>query len=180
MSYYINKNTYYLPQPPREWSRVQNSCSLVNDSTTNGFVKLPYSNKVVPSPLLAYNLQMLNKGNILQYKANSGSLTKAQRYSKIARGQWTNRNTTWASQSTNGITNPNTTSLKRVGSFNIALDPITGQVLGPTLLPLTCPEPIINNYPSIPPTIQSSTLEPPVPPPPPPYPPLYTLELKFV
>uniref|UniRef100_A0A6C0IU69 Uncharacterized protein n=1 Tax=viral metagenome TaxID=1070528 RepID=A0A6C0IU69_9ZZZZ len=161
----------YLPQPPREWSRVQNSCSLVNDSTSNGFVKLPYSNKLVPSPLVSYNLQMLAKGNVLQYKANSGNLTKAQRYSKIARGQWTNRNTTWASQSTNGITNPNTSSLKRVDTFNIALDPISGQVLGPTLLPVTCPQPINNVYPSIPSTIQSSTSEPPVPPPPPPVPP---------
>jgi hypothetical protein len=163
--------SYYLPQPPREWSRVQNSCSLVNDANNNGFVKLPYSNKLIPSPLVAYNLQMLTKGNILQYKKNSGSLTKAQRYSKIARGQWTNRNTTWASQSTNGITNPNTSSLKRIGSNNIALDPITGQVLGPTLLPLTCPQPIINNYPNLPDNTQSSISEPPVPPPPPPVPP---------
>jgi len=171
MSCAYNFNDYIPPRPPREWSRVQNSCSLVNDSSSNGFIRLPYSNKLVPTPLLAYNLQMLEKGNILQYKANSSNLTKAQRYSKIAQGKWTNRNTTWASQSTNGITNPNTTSLKRVGSYNIALDPITGQVLGPTLLPLTCPKPIINNYPSIPSTIQSSTSEPPVPPPPPPVPP---------
>ena len=161
----------YLPQPPREWSRVQNNCSLVNDANDNGFVKLPYSNKLVPSPLVSFNLQMLTKGNILQYKKNSGNLTKAQRYSKIAQGQWVNRNTTWASQSTNGITDPNTTSLKRSGSYNIALDPITGQILGPTLLPLTCPKPIITNNNTIPTTIQSSTSEPPVPPPPPPAPP---------
>jgi hypothetical protein len=171
MSCAYNFNDYIPPRPPREWSRVQNSCSLVNDACDNEFVRLPYSNKIVPSALLSYNLQMLAKGNILQYKANSGNLTKAQRYSKIARGQWTNRNTTWASQSTNGITNPNTSSLKRVGTYNIALDPITGQVLGPTLLPVTCPQPIDNVYPSIPPTVQSSTSEPPVPPPPPPAPP---------
>jgi hypothetical protein len=95
---------------------------------------------------------MLNKGNVLQYKANSSNLTKAQKYSKIAQGQWVNNNVTWAIQSTRGYTNPNTTSLKRSGNVvNIAIDPITGAVIGPTAAPPTCPQsviPINNGLPS--------------------------------
>lgn len=143
-------NNCYLPNPPRAWSRVQNSCSLNTDD--NEFVNLPYSNKIIPVAYLGLELAMLNKGNVLQYKANSSNLTKAQRYSKIAQGQWVNRNTTWAAQSTRGYTNPNTTSLKRAGNVvNIAIDPITGAVIGPTAAPPTCPQtviPINNGLPS--------------------------------
>jgi hypothetical protein len=116
MSCYNN----YLPQPSRVWSRVQNSC-------------------VEQTNLEAARIAMLNKGNILQYKANSSNLTKAQRYSKIAKGQWVNRNITWATQSARGYTNPNTTSLKRTGNIvNIAINPVTGVIIGPTLEPITC------------------------------------------
>ena len=83
MSCYNN----YLPQPTRVWSRVQNTC-----------VQLSLSE--------ADKIAMLNKGNVLQYKANSSNLTKAQKYSKIAKGQWINRNTTWATQSTRGLVYP--------------------------------------------------------------------------
>ena len=116
MSCYNN----YLPQPSRVWSRVQNSC-------------------VEQTNLEAARIAMLNKGNILQYEANSSNLTKAQRYSKIAKGQWVNRNITWATQSARGYTNPNTTSLKRTGNIvNIAINPVTGVIIGPTLEPITC------------------------------------------
>ena len=139
-------NNCYLPEPPRAWSRVQNNCSLIIDATNSGLVKLPYSNKIIPVSSLGQELAMLNKGNVLQYKANSSNLTKAQRYSKIAQGQWVNRNTTWATQSTSGFTNPNTTSLKRSGNVvNIAIDPITGAIIGPTTAPPTCPQTIIPN-----------------------------------
>ena len=118
-------NNCYLPNPPRAWSRVQNSCPDTNDD-----------------PFLAEKIAMLNKGNVLQYKANSCRLTKSQKYSKIAKGQWVNRNTTWATQSTRGYTNPNTTSLKRSGNvINIAIDPITGAIIGPTESPITCLKP---------------------------------------
>jgi hypothetical protein len=100
----------YLPDIPRVWSRVQGNCSLRDP--------------------------MLQKGNILQYKANSSSLTKIQRYSKIAQGLWVNRNTTWATQGF--ISNPNTSFLKRGGDVtNLAIDPITGAILGTTYLPIT-------------------------------------------
>jgi hypothetical protein len=136
----------YLPEPPRAWSRVQNNCSLIIDDSSSGLVKLPYSNKIIPVASLGQELAMLNKGNVLQYKANSSNLTKAQRYSKIAQGQWVNRNTTWATQSTSGFTNPNTTSLKRSGNVvNIAIDPITGAILGPTTAPVTCPQSVPTN-----------------------------------
>ena len=121
----------YVPQPSRDWSRVQNSCVQLSISESD-------------------KIAMLNKGNVLQYKANSSNLTKAQKYSKIAKGQWINRNTTWATQSARGYTNPNTQSLKRTGNVvNIALDPITGAIIGPTLEPLTCPLIPINSKPIV-------------------------------
>jgi hypothetical protein len=107
----------YLPIPPRAWSRVQNSCSLIapTNDTDNAFVRVPYTNEIVPYVELGPRLAMINKGNILQYKQNSSNLTKWQKYSKIAKGQWVNRTTTWASQSTRGFTDPNTQQLQRVG-----------------------------------------------------------------
>jgi hypothetical protein len=142
----------YLPQPPRAWSRVQNACSLINAEI--------YENKDIEK------IAMLNKGNVLQYKANSSNLTKSQRYSKIAQGQWTNRNTTWASQSTRGYTNPNTTSLKRSGKeVNVAIDPITGTVIGPTLSPPTCIQPITPYNEMLPANEGGTISEPSIPPP---------------
>lgn len=112
----------YLPRPPRAWSRVQHDCSTTTTTTT------------VSSTSAAMKI----KGNVLQYKANSSNLTMAQRYSYLT---LVNRNTTWATQSLNGgITNPNTKSLKRVGNVeNLAIDPITGQIIGTTNDPITCP-----------------------------------------
>ena len=135
----------YLPQPPRAWSRVQNSCSLITDNNPGfNLVRDPYTNEFIAPSVLAERIAMLNKGNVLQYKANSSNLTKSQRYSKIAKGQWINRNTTWATQSTRGYTNPNTTKLKRTGDvINIAINPVTGEIIGPTINPPTCPNPII-------------------------------------
>ena len=145
----------YLPQPPRAWSRVQNSCSLITDDN------------LVRDSYTAERLAMINKGNILQYKANSSNLTQSQKYSKIAKGQWVNRNTTWATQSTRGYTNPNTTQLKRSGNkINIAIDPVTGTIVGPTFEPLTCPSPIVPINDALPSDEGDGTgLEPEIPPP---------------
>jgi hypothetical protein len=108
----------YLPQPPRAWSRVENNCSTVNDA-------------------------MFNKGNVLQYRANAYTMTKSQKYSKIAKGQWIHK--TWATQSPKGYTNPNTQGLKRAGNVvNMAINPQTNTIIGPTLLPITCPDNISN------------------------------------
>jgi hypothetical protein len=102
-----------MPVPPRVWSRVQNSCSLIayekdDPAANSNFARADYER------------QMLLKGNILQYKKNSSSLTKKQRYTQIAKGMWTNRTKTWATQS-DTYTNPNMTSLLRVNSS--ILDP---------------------------------------------------------
>jgi hypothetical protein len=165
MSCYNNK--CYLPEPPRAWSRVQNSCSITTDVDT--FI-VPYTNEVVSSSVFEQRMAMLAKGNILQYKANSSNITKAQRYSKIAKGQWVNRNTTWATQSTRGFTNPNSTSLKRSGNvINIAIDPITGAVIGPTTAPVTCPQTFVPEYSDLPINNGGSNSQI-LPPPPPPQP----------
>ena len=153
----------YNPNPPRVWSRVQNQCSLItnNNQTNNDEVVLPYDGIVVPVSEYYRKIEQINKGNILQYKANSAQLTKQQIYSQMAKGMWTNRNTTWATQS-QSYTNPNTQSLKRSGAINITTEGV------PTTLPVTCPQPtnITNN--SLPTTInQPGPSEPPLPPPPP-------------
>lgn len=166
------KSNCYLPQPPRAWSRVQNSCSLITDSDNNSLVRDPYTGQLVPQVVLGERIAMLNKGNVLQYKANSSNLTRAQKYSKIAKGQWVNRNTTWATQSTRGYTNPNTTSLKRSGNVvNIAINPITSTIIGPTTEPLTCPQPFTPTNEGLPSNGGgTSVIEPPIPPPVPPTP----------
>jgi hypothetical protein len=107
---------------------------------------------------------MLNKGNILQYKKNSSNLTTQQRYAQIAKGQWTNRNTTWATQSTRGYTNPNNQSLQRVNTINITLAGIS------TTLPVTCPKPVNIVNIQLPPGGSSGPVNPEVIPPPPPPP----------
>jgi len=110
------------PRPPRVWSRVQGICSTLPVNTIG--------------PVEAGAIAMASKGNILQYKKNSSNITKQQRYSQIAKGMWTNRNTTWASQ-TITTTMPNTQSLKRVNYKTIYLD--NG---APANLPITCPTPV--------------------------------------
>ena len=99
----------YDPNPTRTWSRVQSNCSLL----------IP-QNPITNAEILA--LKMINKGNTLQYKANSSNLTKQQQYSLIAQGKWTNRTKTWATQSIT-YTNPNTHNLTRVGNTLICPSP---------------------------------------------------------
>jgi len=127
---------FYNPVPARAWSRVTSPCTFpaANNTFNNTSVFLPLFNKYVSPTEIAGELQMYNKGNILQYKNNSSNLTKKQRYAQIAKGQWTNRTTTWASQNPNGFTDPNTGSLQRVGATNVFV--ATGL---PTNLPPTCP-----------------------------------------
>ena len=114
----------YNPQPTREWSRFENPCAYEDNPITiqNG---------------IAYRLEVLKKGNVLQYKKNSSNITKQQRYAQIARGLWTNRTTTWATQ-TQTYTNPNTNSLRRSNFTNF--NTVT---LDPTSEPITCPAPVL-------------------------------------
>ena len=124
----------YNPLPPRQWYRVENRCP----ENVNGIVYIPQLKIYVPQSTLPYELQMIEKGNILQYKSNSSNLTKNQRYSQIAKGQWVNRTTTWASQ-TDSVSEPNSSSLQRVAvKGNITMNGT------PTTLPVTsCSKPVI-------------------------------------
>lgn len=101
----------YNPVPPRAWSRVQNQC-VDSNLNSNGEVYIPILKKYVPSSQVYYELQMIQKGNVLQYKKNNGNISKQQRYGQIARGAWT-RKKAWATQSQT-YTNANIDSLKRV------------------------------------------------------------------
>ena len=105
----------YLPIPPRVWSRVQNPCSalLTNDQYIYG--TSIFNGKIIPYAQANYELQLYNKGNILQYKANSSQLTKKQKYTQLAKGLGPNRTKVYATQSTT-YSNPNTKGLLRVGS----------------------------------------------------------------
>lgn len=85
----------YNPNPPREWVRYSNR--QLNNSSDN-FAE-------------GVRLQMLRKGNILQYKKNAAHLTKKQSYSRLIQRQYTS----WASQSSTS-SNPNNGLLKRVNS----------------------------------------------------------------
>jgi len=154
---------YYKPIPPREWSRVQAPCSLVTDNPPET-ISVPLIGITVPYTLGFYYAAQINKGNVLQYKKNSSNLTNSQVYSQIAKGMWTNRNTTWATQSQT-YTNPNTQSLKRVGGINITTTGIE------TNRPINCPQlnNIINNILPQKNPIPSNN-NPIIPPPPPPNP----------
>lgn len=143
---------FYKPLPPREWSRVQNQCTYFTGEPPTT-LNIPLIGITVPFTAAFYYADLLRKGNVLQYKKNSSNLTKSQRYSKIATGTWTNRNTTWATQS-DKYSNPNTKSLKRVGNINILLDGSQTQ----TTLPVTCPAIININNPSLPIIITNSNI----------------------
>lgn len=116
----MSSSIQYNPNPPRVWSRVQNICSTVAYNNDD-----PKANSNFA--IAGYEKQMLLKGNILQYKKNSSNLTKKQRYTQIAKGMWTNRTKTWATQS-DTYTNPNMTSLLRV-NYSI-LDPSNNNFSG--------------------------------------------------
>jgi hypothetical protein len=116
----------YLPIPPRAWSRVQNKCTYTVPGSTYGQAYIPLTKQTVSQAQANYEEQLLNKGNILQYKGNSAQLTKSQKYSQLAKGSGPNRTKVFATQGI-AYTNPNTTGLQRVGSVNI---PFPNQIVG--------------------------------------------------
>ena len=83
------------PNPARTWDRFENRCvsDALNFSPNASYVPL-LGQYLTPNEVIN-EFEMLNKGNILQYKKNSSNLTKNQRYSQIAKRKWTNRTTTW-------------------------------------------------------------------------------------
>lgn len=105
----------YIPIPANAWYREETKCTSNNDNN------------------------MLIKGNVLQYKNNASNFSQNQIYSKLITGKWINKNTSWANQSETGITNPNNGFLKRINSTNIAINYETGEIIGPTNSPITCP-----------------------------------------
>jgi hypothetical protein len=120
----------YNPNPTRTWFRVDNQCQI--PSTSDGRVYIQALKIYVPIEEVSYYIQLLRKGNILQYKNNSSNLTKNQKYSQIAKGKWNQRKTTYASQ-TDSYTNPNTTCMQRINYRNITTDGTE------TNDPITCP-----------------------------------------
>ena len=102
----------YNPNPPNSWYRVQSQCTYPSPGPNTVTAYIPVLKKNVPIQDVAYELAVINKGNILQYKTNSANTTKSQKYSMIAKGNW-NRKKTWATQ-TQSYTNPNTNSFQRI------------------------------------------------------------------
>ena len=151
----------YDPVPTREWSRVENICvyTTPDEISLEPVYFAPLKIYINAADVVDY-YQMIKKGNILQYKQNSSNLTKTQRYSQIAKGQWTNRTKTWATQGQD-YSNPNNNSLKRVGQTTISLE--TGL---PSFEPITCPQPVVNIYPQALPSRSTNPLpnEPIIPP----------------
>ena len=104
---------YYLPDPTRVWSRVQNACTYnTNNNNYNNIYNALTGNQTTFQQA-NYEKQLFNKGNILQYKSNSAGLTKQQKYAQLAKGGGPNRTKSYASQSQTH-TNPNTTNMSRV------------------------------------------------------------------
>jgi hypothetical protein len=99
---YYTKQPVYNPNPPRLWSRFNYVC--------------PCSPGGQPSCSTDYDkLNERRKAEILKYKANSSCITKNQQYANAASNRWLiSRKRSWATQ-TVSYTNPNTSSLERVG-----------------------------------------------------------------
>lgn len=112
-------NPEYNPIPTRIGFRTSN-CSTVY--TTNDIIT-PESTDLI---------QQQYKGNVLQYKENAAKYSKAVIYSKIMKGQWSNRKRCYASQGVK-YTNPNTRFFARQGGTNILLNGVQ------TYFPTTCP-----------------------------------------
>lgn len=128
----MSQNCKYLPDPTRAWSRVQSNCTYVDPGNTynNGF--LPLTGQTGHYSETTYEEKLFYKGNILQYKANSATLNKNQRYSRLAKGLGPNRRKVYATQ-TQTYTNPNTSSLLRVNYTEV---PFPNQFVVPS--PFDC------------------------------------------
>jgi len=122
----MSQNCNYNPNPTRAWSRVQNSCTYVDPGNTYSEGFIPLTGQTLPYSESTYQEKLFYKGNILQYKANSATLNKNQRYSRLAKGFGPNRTKVYATQ-TQTYTNPNTSSLLRV---NYTTFPFPNQLVG--------------------------------------------------
>jgi hypothetical protein len=116
----------YNPIPSRVWSRVQNQCTYLQPGTNYSQTFIPLSGQTVSQGQANYEEKLYYKGNILQYKGNSATLTKNQRYSQIAKGGGPNRKKVFATQSQT-YSNPNTTGLLRTNYVTL---PFPNQLVG--------------------------------------------------
>jgi hypothetical protein len=120
-------NSYnYLPIPPRVWSRVQSQCTYIVPDSSYNSAYIPITGQTVSQAQADYEMQLFNKGNILQYKGNSSRLTKKQKYSQLAKCFGPNRTKVFATQSQT-YTNPNTSGFLRV---NYSTYPYPNQIVG--------------------------------------------------
>ena len=133
----------YNPKPTRVWSRVQHPCTFTVDSSYNS-VYSPLTGKTTSLLEADYYNKLLYKGNILQYKKNTSSLTKSQRYSQICKGMWTNRTKSYATQ-TQTYTNPNISNLKQVNFISVPSNGVTTYVPGPFNFNIPAPNGCIND-----------------------------------
>lgn len=120
----------YNPRPPRVWSRVQNQCTFTDNNSSYNSIFLPLTGKTGTQAEANYQKQMLLKGNILQYKKNSSSLTKNQKYTQICKGMWTNRTKSYATQ-TQTYSNPNTSNLQQVNFTSVPTNGNITYIPGP-------------------------------------------------
>lgn len=147
----------YLPRIPRQWARVENQCIFNNDvGNPNDLVNLPLTNQLILKKNFASEMQMIQKGNILQYKRNT-FITKKTKYSLIAKGLWTAKLGNWASQSQT-LSIPNKLLLLRNNNINITLDTTE------TTLPVSCPK-LTNTINSIIPVSSNPSNNSQIPPP---------------
>jgi len=126
----------YNPKPPRVWSRVQHQCTFVDDSSYNTSFDI-LTGKTVSQAEADYQQKMFYKGNILQHKKNSSSLTKTQKYSQICKGAWVNRTKSYATQ-TQTYSNPNTSNLQQV-NYTSVLSNETTYIPGPVHFNIPAP-----------------------------------------
>ena len=151
----------YLVEPPREWYRFENPCAYILTNPIQPEANyVPFVNDQISALDARYQEIVFRKGNVLQYKKNSSNLTKNQRYSQIARGLWTNRTKSWATQGV-AFTDPNTSSLKRV---NYQTTEINSTNLTPTQS-ISCPTPSNLVFNSLPTTSTATNPSQPIIPP---------------
>ena len=152
----------YNPSVTRTWNRYQSRCFVDLSNNPTNYITMPLTGETVPYAEFAFNMQMLHKGNILQYKKNSFNITKKERYTKIAQGKWASKQRTWAIQSSR-MTNPNTQYFQRANTINI-----DSSTLAQSDLPPSCPT--LPPIPTVPvtntPVTNGPNTNPVVPPPP--------------
>jgi photosystem II stability/assembly factor-like uncharacterized protein len=107
--------------------------------------------QIIPCSTDFYQLNERRKAEILKYKANSSNMTKKQQYANAASNRWlTGRKRSWATQ-TDTYTNPNTSTLQRVGNVlvcnnnNVACTLTSGADVPGRIQPL-CYNPTIPLY----------------------------------